>query len=270
MADAPSRIRLAVAAVVITAACAAIGVFWPRSDGSSADRDPSQPEPEIGQCRALSGTDLNEPANQSPLVDCATAHTAETFWAGTFDLPATTPYDDPQLELQAYTECTQRFGAYIGADESLSMRTVLSWTWFRPTSADWTAGARWFRCDVIQPTGPVGRLVELPETTEGLLAGPPDDSWLVCADGPSVTEGVRVPCTEPHTWRAVTTIKLGEPVDPYPGDEVVEKRTREYCSESVSAWLNYPVTFDFGFTWFGEDEWDGGNRRSICWASTDR
>ena len=34
----------------------------------------------------------------------------------------------------------------------------------------------------------------------------------------------RVPCSEPHSWRAVTTIKLGEPEDDYPGDRLVEVR----------------------------------------------
>ena len=77
-----------------------------------------------------------------------------------------------------------------------------------------------------------------------------------------------MPCSEPHDWRAVTTIKLGEPDDPYPGDRLVEVRTRDYCSESVSAWMNYPAKFEYGFTWFHEAEWEAGNRRSVCWART--
>ncbi len=54
----------------------------------------------------------------------------------------------------------------------------------------------------------------------------------------------------------------------YPGDRVAETRTRDFCSKSVGAWLNYPVDYDYGYTWFHEAEWKAGNRRSICWAKT--
>ncbi|MGI8646287.1 MAG: septum formation family protein, partial [Nocardioides sp.] len=108
-----------------------------------------------------------------------------------------------------------------------------------------------------------------PETAEGVLLGRPDDKWLVCVNGESVDASPKIPCSEEHSWRAVTTIKLGESEDEYPGDRLVEVRTRDFCSDSVGAWLNYPVTYDFGYTWFHESEWAAGNRRSVCWAKTD-
>ena len=80
---------------------------------------------------------------------------------------------------------------------------------------------------------------------------------------------MKVPCTEPHDWRAVTTIKLGEPERPLPRRPAVRGATRDFCSKSVGAWLDYPVDYDFGYTWFHEPEWDAGNRRSVCWAKTD-
>jgi hypothetical protein len=83
-----------------------------------------------------------------------------------------------------------------------------------------------------------------------------------------VADSEKIPCSEEHTWRAVTTIVLGEPDEEYPGDKVVAARTRDYCSDSVGAWLNYPVDYDYGYTWFHEAEWKAGNRRSICWAKT--
>ena len=79
-----------------------------------------------------------------------------------------------------------------------------------------------------------------------------------------------MPCTKPHVWGAATTIKVGEPGEPYPGDRAIEVKTREYCRNSISAWLNYAVDFQFGYTWFHEAEWEAGNRRSICWARTDK
>ena len=41
-------------------------------------------------------------------------------------------------------------------------------------------------------------------------------------------------------------------------------------ADSVGAWLNYPIDFEFGYTWFHEGEWKAGNRRTVCWAKTDR
>ena len=55
-----------------------------------------------------------------------------------------------------------------------------------------------------------------------------------------------------------------------PGDRLVEVRTRDFCDKSVGAVLGYPVRYDFAYTWFHEAEWEVGNRRSICWAKTDR
>ena len=55
-----------------------------------------------------------------------------------------------------------------------------------------------------------------PADGKGLLLGEPDDEWLACADGPTVAGSPKVPCSEPHDWRAVTTIKLGEPERPLP------------------------------------------------------
>jgi hypothetical protein len=103
-----------------------------------------------------------------------------------------------------------------------------------------------------------------------MLSGRPNDAWMTCAVGETVTGSEKVPCSQPHNWRAVTTIKVGEPKDDYPGDRVVEARTRDYCSDSVGAWMNYPVDYEFGYTYFREAEWSAGNRRSICWARTDK
>ena len=50
----------------------------------------------------------------------------------------------------------------------------------------------------------------------------------------------------------MTTIKLGEKGDAYPGDRLVQVKTRDFCSDSVGAWLGYPVNYDVGFTWFHE------------------
>jgi len=235
----------------------------------SAGAPSAEPSPVIGECRVLAPEDIGSPSNDDEVVDCTEQHTAQTFAAG--ELPGRfdkAEYDDEGLSRFAYDTCGSGFREHLGADDSLAMRTVLDWAWFRPSEAAWDDGARWYRCDVVGGSEQSLTLADLPSSTEGLLLGKPKDKWMICAEGRTVTDSVKVPCTEDHTWRAVTTIVLGKPGDDYPGDRTSEVRTRDFCSDSVGAWLNYPVTYDFGYTWFHQAEWDAGNRRSVCWAKT--
>lgn len=226
--------------------------------------------PANGDCRNLKPTDLREAANDTPVVDCAKEHTAETFYVGRFegDGVGATPVDTDLAPL-AYTACQQKFMDYLAADESLAMRSTLTWAWFRPSALGWERGARWFRCDVIGGGEQSTQFAALPKSAKGLLDGVPDSKWMLCATGPTVDGSVKLPCDQPHDWRAVATVVLGEPTDTYPGDDKVEATTRQYCIDQVGAWLGYPVQdYEFGFTWFHQREWDAGNRRSICWAKT--
>jgi hypothetical protein len=234
--------------------------------------DPAQVDaveaPELGACRVLTLDDIAQPSNATKVVDCTDAHTAMTYAVGSLpDELEDAAYDADELGTFAFERCTIKFAKLLGADESLAMRTVLTWAWFRPSEDAWDEGARWYRCDIVGGGDQTQELVDLPADLKGLMRRP-DDQWLVCAAGPTVAGSVKIPCSEAHDWRAVSTIKLGEPEDPYPGDGVSEVTTRDYCSKSVGAWLGYPVDYDYGFTWFHESEWVAGNRRSVCWAKT--
>ena len=266
-----------VAAVLVVAALGACSGDDP-APSTDADLQPAQVDtvevPGLGACRMLSAADVERPWDATAAVPCTEPHNAETFAVG--PLPATfddAAHDDRRLGAFAYRRCGKAFARFLGADESAVVRSVLSWAWFRPSPDAWEEGARWYRCDALGATaGDEGTdYGALPTTARGLLRGlRPDDRWMLCARGPAVAGSEKVPCAQPHDWRAVTTVKLGGPGDPYPGDRLVEVRTRDYCSDSVGAWLGYPLDFDFGYTWFGEGEWQAGDRRSICWVKSPR
>ena len=237
------------------------------------DTDPQQVDavetPEVGACRVLTPDHVTQASNATRTVPCAEELTAQTYAVGS--LPAAfadAEHDDERLGAFAYRTCSQKFMAFLGADESVVMRTVLSWAWFRPSEKAWADGARWYRCDLVGGGEQSRSYLALPEDGAGMLAGLPPDQWMACVAAPALPGSPRVPCSEPHQWRAVTTIVVGDEKDPYPGDRLVEVTTRDYCSNSVAAWLNYPVTYDFAYTWFHEAEWEAGNRRSVCWAKT--
>lgn len=258
----PLRAVALVLAAALLAGCGA--------DGGSGPVDAAEP-PRNGACRVLGPDDVARSSNASPAVDCAEPHTAQTYDVG--ELPADlrdVEHDDPRLSGFAYRTCSASFMAFLEADESTVMRTVVSWAWFRPSAGAWDEGARWYRCDLVGGGEQSSSYLELPADAAGMLEGLPADRWMACVSGPSVPGAPRIPCSEPHDWRAVTTIKVGDPADSYPGDRLVEVTTRDYCQSSVGYWLDFPVSYDFAYTWFGEAEWDAGNRRSVCWAKTGR
>lgn len=264
----------AVAVLLLGLAVLAVGLSACTAQDQGGNADPALVDsvdvPANGLCRDLTPEDVAQPANATKAVPCTEKHTAETFAVG--ELPAefdSAEYDDRDLGLFAYRTCSREYATFLGADESLVLRTTLSWAWFRPSEAAWEKGARWYRCDVIGGNATTTESYQpLPPTARGLLAGRPQDKWLSCARGATVGDGEKVPCSQAHDWRAVTTVKIGEPEDPYPGDRVMESRTRAFCSKSVQAWLNYPAEFEYGFTFFHQAEWAAGLRRSVCWAKT--
>lgn len=242
------------------------------TSGSSGEDPPSsshevdtEAAPETGLCHALTVEDIDSPSDETGPVPCKQAHTAETFFVGEFGDDAT--YDDKGLGKEVYRSCQKTWTKFTGADESLTLRSVLSWAWFRPTEEAWDQGAHWFRCDVVGGVdSPLG-LVELPKTAKGILLGIPPDRWMACVNRQTVEGAPFVPCIEEHTWRAVSTIVVDK-AKKYPGDRLVEVLSRDYCSRSVIAYLNYPPQYDYAYSYFGRAEWKLGNHRSICWALT--
>lgn len=235
--------------------------------------DPAQVDstkvPKVGACRNLKRADVAEPTNAGKLVPCTEPHDAETYAAG--KLPSVfedADYHDQALDTWAYRTCGAALSQHLGATDSVVMRAILSWVWFRPSEKAWDDGARWYRCDVIG--GGVGsrQYLDLPTTTKGLMSEKPDDHWMTCARGADPDHGTKLPCSMPHGWRAVTVIKVGEPGAAYPGDAAVQKKSKDFCASSVAAWLGYPTDYDYAYTWFHEAEWKAGNRKSVCWAKT--
>ena len=234
-----------------------------RGSGSTA-------APELGACYALTPRDTSASSSSRPSVPCTRAHTAETFAIGTLPDATGEERSDRRHGRWVYTTCEKAFEKFLGVDESQAMRVTLSWAWFRPSAQAWEDGARWYRCDLVGGPAQATAYAALPRTAKGLFRAKPPEQWSLCASGPSVTGSRKVACSERHDWRAVTTVKLGEARDAFPGDRLVQVRSRDFCSDSVGAWMNYPVDYEYGYTWFHEADWKAGNRRTICWARTDR
>ena len=258
----PVRLAGAACLAIVLAGCAA-----PLKPQTAADKTTP---PKLGACYDLSPEDTSKPSSDAAPVDCSKPHTAQTFAIGTLPESTGKDYTSQGHGKYIYPTCEKAFEKFLSVDESLALRIRLSWSWFRPSTRGWDKGARWYRCDVVGGAADATSYHALPKTAEGLFRARPPEQWLTCAQGGTVNSSKKVSCSEKHNWRAVTTIKLGDEKAAYPGDRLVEVRSRDYCSDSVGAWMNYPVDYEFGYTYFHAAEWATGNRRTVCWAKTDR
>ncbi|MDQ6642573.1 MAG: septum formation family protein, partial [Actinomycetota bacterium] len=179
--------------------------------------------PKLGACRTVTPKDVEQPSNAAPIVACTKNHTAETFAIGTFSTAlAGASYQSTELGRYIFKTCGPAFLRFLGGDESLADRSLLSWAWFRPSEAAWAKNARWYRCDVVGGPSRASSYRALPQTARAFLSRKPPEDWMMCARGKTVAGSAKVPCTATHDWRAVTTIKLGQPNDPYPGDRLAQ------------------------------------------------
>ena len=114
----------------------------------------------------------------------------------------------------------------------------MTWAWFRPSADAWKQGARTWRCDVVGGGERAAAFTALPRTARGLLLGKPDDRWLVCVDGPTVSGSAEDPVQPARTPGARSAPSCcGKKADAYPGDRLSEVRTRDFCRASVGAFL---------------------------------
>ncbi|GAB3250535.1 hypothetical protein GCM10027425_07980 [Alteromonas gracilis] len=270
------RLLPVLACLLVLSACSSAGDPEPERQESPAARTPV---PELGACRVLEPADVEQASDDTETVPCTEEHTAETFAIGTFpDAFAEAAYDDARLGRWIYERCGTAFATFLGGNDSAALRSMLSWAWFRAPEADWEAGARWYRCDVVGGRDDAEAYRALPRTAKGLLSGPPDDDWLLCARGERFPGSAKVACSTPHDWRAVTAVRVSldptrpdRAAEPFPGPQVVSRVAQNLCSDSVLGYLNYPVIdFDYAVTAFGRTEWELGDRRAICWARSGR
>nr|MDT0662672.1 septum formation family protein [Micromonospora sp. DSM 115978] len=148
-----SILALSVVATVAVAGCGnPAGV-----DGELTDDWPGLPEarpfvPAAGVCHPAGFAETTALADYRP-VQCATPHQIETAHVGTFAgpagaLPAPPGRDSAEIRT-AYAECDGKAGEYVGDD----WRHGRLWLGVAlPNQVAWTAGARWFRCDLREMT----------------------------------------------------------------------------------------------------------------------
>jgi hypothetical protein len=81
-------------------------------------------------------------------VPCTDTHQTETVFVGSYPTGGTAPpTEGGQDQANAYGQCQKGATAYLGGDYHTGSLELLL---LQPSSAAWTGGARWFRCDIVR------------------------------------------------------------------------------------------------------------------------
>jgi hypothetical protein len=257
---------VAVGAVLIgTASCAAPAqLTWVKATFVA---------PTVGACYGKQ-PETNWSRHTNPAVDCSTSHFTETAYVG--DLPtglATQASPPPGDTSEVFDTCRQEASDYLGAD---IRRATVMVRWVLPSAVDWTLGARWYRCDLVQfadftdTTSYVARTSGL----KGTLTNQGGPSALRCLTyrdldhDDHVDRLTLVACASTHNAEYAGFALA--PGDDYPDSDTAMDRVGTSCDAVISRYVGAarPEAF-LGYIWFvpGRDYWDLGDRSVYCFIA---
>ncbi len=224
-------------------------------------------DPAVGACHELAYLDAVAPTNASPDLSCEGAHTAETFHVGhlkTLVDGHLAAVDSQRVERQVRESCPTRLAAYLGGSEDQIRLSMLRAVWFTPAVAASDAGSNWFRCDVIEVAGDQ-QLTTLSGSLKGVLASDGASAVAMCGTAKPDAEGFRrLPCSEDHTWRAITVVPLD--ADSYPGEDAAKAAGQEVCDQAGLDAAEDALDYQWGYEWPTAEQWTAGQTYGLCWA----
>ena len=245
----------------------------PSQSAASKPRATPPPEPpERGSCYRLTYEEALAPTADRGSVDCAKTHSSQTYTVGRLATELNghlLAVDSTAVQTQVARRCPVTLGAYLGATDEQLRLSMLRAVWFTPSVEDSDAGSNWFRCDVIALAGE-DRLARVTGTLEGILAvAKSRAAYAMCGTAePGTTGFQRVPCGEPHSWRAIRSV----PLDPeqtdgsYPGEDVVREAGAEPCAAAAREIAEDALDYEWGYEWPTRQQWAAGQTYGRCWA----
>jgi hypothetical protein len=164
---------------------------------------------------------------------------------------------------------------WIGKDPLPGVRSAIPLnlgqpSYYFPSAAQWTAGERWFRCDVGVAAGTTGSQWRPATAWFGAVLDSDPDFFRFCAPGKAPTgAGLNVPvdvvnsqrtCTNATRWKLLSTVVLAKTkAEPYPGASTVLSRAKALCPATPVARYFLPNKF----------EWtSNGIKSADCWQYT--
>ncbi len=206
------------------------------------------------------------------MVPCGRSHTSYTFAVQKLPPDVNVPgasIGNKSIQSAASAGCEAAFSRFIGGDPTRRALSRLSVTYFLPPQKYYDRGADWVRCDVVALQS-ADALAPLPQPLQGFL----DDSralqdYGVCSAGqPGATTSALVICGQPHTFRALTALRLGTTTSRYPGKAVAGTAGQKRCSTYIANALGTNSGYTYAWTYPTESDWASGQRFGFCWNKT--
>jgi len=277
-----SRLAVIGAATLLTASCTGGSPSSTAPSSEAGAKSPitasptptptPDPPPKNGACRRVSVKGLRTIVNDDATVPCKRKHTTVTF--AVEKLPASASRGalsaaDERVENAANRFCEKRFDHYVGGNRADRRLSMLTPTYFLPSSEQWNIGARWVRCDIYAYETP-SALADLPPNLKNALTRDKiaEDFNRCSPVSPSAPSFRHVACSQPHDWRAVAIQTVGKPKERYPGHNTVQDRAQRLCEKPVRDYLGTQAAFSYGFEVPQRDTWTEGDRVALCWAET--
>ena len=226
------------------------------------------PRPKVRACYRLAYAEALAPTSRRKPVPCEREHTATTFHVGTLDAIEDghlLAVDSRLVQERVATECPERLSDFVGGNLEERRLSMLRAVWFTPTVAQSDRGADWFRCDVIAVAG-TEKLAPLTGAVRGALATPQGrTAYGMCGTAePGAADFERVICSDPHSWRAISTFTFDGAK--YPGEARVRSTGESSCEEAGRGVAEDTLSFQWGYEWPTEKQWDDGQTYGRCWA----
>jgi hypothetical protein len=270
-------VLLVTAALVLGACGKPAGIDGKLVNTWAAMGDAAIAVPPAGACYDVTTDDPSSVTKWPAPVDCTAAHSVETAFVGTFDGEVAQAGSPPAAgsagRRTAYEKCAAEAKTFLGDDwrtGRLDLIVVL------PITLHWQAGARYYRCDLMEYKDlddyqVVSRTSSLRNALTGERAvGLSCVAVTQTADG-KIDKMTPTPCASNHNGEFAGVFDL--PDGPYPTDAAAVSKARlDGCGAKVAEFAAVPNDKDLQtrIGWiaspFSQVEWALGNRGVRCYA----
>lgn len=226
------------------------------------------PAPKVGDCFNYKASGTKDQAASAPAVDCATPHTAQTYWSGTLPESFGVPEKAKAASRLKQTQpCSvKNIDSFVNlADRKLPTR--LQSVSIFPSKAQWESGQRWVRCDVVFRAGKSYK--PLSTTMAEFVAATPASQLNFCTPRvPGNRTTSAYPCTNvKKNWIMVLERNLGTtPTKRFPGTRSVELQTKRICEKAAKPYVTLKKFYPWWAIWPTSTGWSRGDRTAQCFV----
>jgi hypothetical protein len=224
----------------------------PATSAASSEPDPLAGAPELGICYDMTRSEAAAVTHEAPGVSCSGPHTSMTYHVGQF--PTGSSIADTE---GASRGCERNLARGVGLTPREVKSSILTWIWFEPSTEQWSAGARWYRCDVIARRDD-GTFKPLPSGGPPFFPDGVPDTFFRCIRERGEA-GVPVTCDQPHGYRWAGTFE---------GKGRTRPKQARLLEQANLHWFSITGTTSWWVTWPSAGSWASGDREMACYRAT--